>query len=73
MHKKIKLNEAQIEKVVNIFSHAVHESTLHARKILTTGSNLFTRSGIRVTIGRAFKRRRRCMKVVKLALKGYMV
>ena len=68
----IKLNEVQKEQTIRIFAHGVQEATIHICKILSTGRNLFTRAGTEVNLGKAVRRRRRCIKVVNLALKGYI-
>lgn len=68
----IKLNKSQQLQAVNIFSRAVRESTLHIRKILSTGHNLFSRGGTEITLKKAVNRRRRCMRLCKLALSGFI-
>ena len=70
--KVVKLNEIQKSQAMRIFAHGVNESTLHIRNILLSGRNIFTRDGIEVTLGRAFRRRRRCMKLFKQALRGFI-
>lgn len=46
----IKLNDIQRSQAIRIFSHGVNEATLHIRKILSTGRDLYTRCGVRVTL-----------------------
>lgn len=72
MDKLIKLNKVQQAQAVRIFSRAVHEATLHIRKICSSGVNLFTRCGTEITLKKAVRRRRRCIKLVNLALKGFI-
>ena len=69
----VRLNESQKSEVLSIFGHGAYESTLHIRKILSTGRNLFTRTGIEITLKTARRRRKRCMKVCNQALRGFIV
>jgi hypothetical protein len=69
----IKLNETQKSEVLRIFGRGAFESTLHIRKILSTGRNLFTRAGTEVTLKMARKRRKHCMKICNQASRGFVV
>jgi len=67
-----KLTDEQQSQAMRIFSHAISESSYHIRKIRITGRNLFTRSGIEVTLSKAIGRRRHCMKIFRQVFRGFM-
>ncbi len=69
----ILLNDNQAAETVATFARGAYEANYHIRKILSTGRNLFTQAGTEITVGRAVKRRRRCIRVVKQALRGFIL
>lgn len=69
----ILLNDNQAAETVRIFAHGAYEASCHIQKIMSTGRNLFTLAGTKVTLGQAVKRRRKCIRVVKQALRGFIV
>ncbi len=71
MTKLIKLNKPHQVSVVRIYSRAVRDATNHVRLILS-GVNLYTGCGTKITLKMASKRRKRCIKLVNLALKGFV-
>lgn len=73
MNGPLYLNPANRASTVAIFAHGVRESALHIRKITSSGRNLFSRQGIEITLGMAIKRRRRCIQVIKQALRGFIL
>ena len=73
IQKVIKLNECQKLQAMDIFVAGIYEASLHIRKILLIGCNLFTRTGIEITLKKAVKRRRRCLKLYKQASRGFIV
>jgi hypothetical protein len=72
-NRKIILNDEQRSQAMAIFSHGINEANIHIRKILLTGRNLFTRCGIKVNLGMAIKRRKRCKKMFMQAYRGFIV
>jgi len=67
----IKLNKSSQALAVRIFSLAAREATFHIRKI-RSGTNLCTYYGTKITLKMASERRKRCIRLVNLALKGFI-
>ena len=67
-----KLNRTQQAQAVRIFSRAISEATYHIRRI-RSGAKLCTYCGTKITLKLASERRKRCIKKVKLALKGFII
>ena len=72
MNSPLRLNTAQRQIALSIYSKAVHESTYHINRIRSLGCNLFTRAGKEITLSSAISRRRRCFKFYKQAVKGFI-
>lgn len=72
-NRPIKVNDSQKTEIVAIFAHGARETNYHIRKILSTGRSLFTLAGTKITLGKAIKRRRKCIHGVKQALRGFVL
>ncbi len=72
-NKPIKLNTIQKKEAIKIFGLGAYEANYHIRKILSAGQNLFTQTGIEITLGKAIKRRRKCIHCAKQALRGFVI
>ena len=68
----IQLNDSQRLQALRVFAHGVRESTFHIRKILSSG-DFYVRSGIKITLKKAVRRRRHCIKLAKQAFRGFIV
>ncbi len=71
MTRLIKLSNSSQAQGVRIYSRAVRDATDHVRLILS-GVNLYTGCGTKITLKMASERRKRCIKLVNLALKGFV-
>lgn len=65
----IRLNESQRQQAVKIFSGAVASTTRHLQMLVPPVNRIYYH-GFFVTRSMVVKRRRRCIKMVKDALRG---